>query len=151
MARSECWKDLLVYRRLSASFSESVSGYSKPGLSFALGAALVFCIILTVTIIFYACFLRRRSLTGLRVIAAANWPVNEAATTTHAGDSFQFTTTHAHQFSTSSQVGDSAKPNSKVGGLVPVIMPGDNLPKFMAWPCPADQYDDHSYSTNSSS
>ncbi|XP_072954709.1 uncharacterized protein At5g65660-like [Typha angustifolia] len=100
---------------------------SRPTLGFPLGTALLLIVIFSLSGIFSCCYhwdklrsLRHRA--GRETITPPNTLPDD----------------HHHQMSSppTNPFSKHQNYNREKDQILPVIMPGDKMPKFMAWPCP---------------
>ncbi|KAK1315732.1 Uncharacterized protein QJS10_CPA05g01426 [Acorus calamus] len=110
--------------------STSSPSSSRPSLGFPLGTALLLIVIFCLSGIFSCCY-HRDKLRSLRRSSsssdsdAVNDP--EAATISSSSPSSSSKPVKAHE--------DLKKTQKE---SLPVLMPGDRMPKFIAWPCPCE-------------
>ncbi|OIV93015.1 hypothetical protein TanjilG_20677 [Lupinus angustifolius] len=92
---------------------------SRPSLGFPLGTALLLIIIFTLSGIFSCCYHREKFRSLQTSLSQSN--------TTH---------TPTHQSSSPNSNINSTESKQNKGQSMPVLMPGDDVPKFIAMPCP---------------
>ncbi|GLJ30193.1 hypothetical protein SUGI_0597160 [Cryptomeria japonica] len=95
----------------------------KPNLGFPLGTAFVLLIVLGFSALFSICY---------------HWEKIRSFHSRHASHSFSATSSQQLQPNPPLQIDDDSTSNLEVHQLqsLPVLMPGDEMPKFIAWPSP---------------
>ncbi|XP_008785322.1 uncharacterized protein At5g65660 isoform X2 [Phoenix dactylifera] len=105
---------------------------TRPTLGFPLGTALLLVVIFCLSGVFSCCYHWDKLRSLRRRHGRTSNPVQPADD-------------HHHQHAPSSMPSPPAKLLSKLQNYkqekdesLPVIMPGDRIPRFMAWPCPCE-------------